>query len=78
VIEGRAGSTTDYRFKQPDRLMPRIEVDGGLSTKADAQHPGVALSFPDQWELSHGAPLRMHAVFPPGEGWKTITVTLTW
>jgi len=78
TIQGRAGSTVEYWITQPDRLMPRVEIGDGLSTKADAQHPGVALAFADSWEVSHGAPLTMQVIFPPGEGWKTITVTLTW
>jgi glycogen debranching enzyme len=78
TIEGRAGSTAEYWITQPDRVMPRIEVGGGLSAKADAQHPGIALSFVDSWEMSHGAPLTMQVMFPPGEGWKTMIVTLTW
>jgi glycogen debranching enzyme len=78
TIEGLAGTDAYYWIAQPDRVMPRLEISDGLSTKADGQHPGVALSFADSWEMSHGAPLSMHVVFPPGEGWKTITVTLTW
>jgi len=78
IIEGSAGSSADYWITQPDRVMPQVQLSGGLSTKADAQHPGVALSFADVWEMSHGAHLTMHVVFPPGEGWKTVTVTLTW
>jgi glycogen debranching enzyme len=78
TIEGLAGTDAYYWIAQPDRVMPRIEISDSLSAKADAQHPGVALSFADSWEMSHGAPLSMHVVFPPGEGWKTITVTLTW
>jgi glycogen debranching enzyme len=78
TIEGRAGSMIEYRVTQPDRVMPRIQVSDGLSVNADSEHPGVALHFADSREMSHGAPLTMVIVFPPGEGWKTITVTLTW
>jgi glycogen debranching enzyme len=78
TIEGSAGTDAYYSITQPDRVMPKLEISDGLSTKADAQHPGVALSFVDTWEMSHGVPLSMHVVFPPGDGWKTITVTLTW
>lgn len=78
AVEGPAGSSVRYWITQPDRIMPRIQVGDGLSNKADREHPGVALSFADVWEQSHGAPLSMDVIFPPGEGWKTITVTLTW
>jgi len=78
TVEGLAGSKTEYWVRQPDRVMPRIDVSNGLSSNADAEHAGVSLSFADSWELSHGAPLSMYFFFPPGEGWKTITVTLTW
>ncbi|HEY1579686.1 MAG TPA: amylo-alpha-1,6-glucosidase [Terracidiphilus sp.] len=78
TIEGRAGSMIEYRVTQPDRVMPRIQVSDGLSVNADSEHPGVALHFADSREMSDGAPLTMVIVFPPGEGWKTITVTLTW
>jgi hypothetical protein len=78
TVEGLAGSRAEYWVRQPDRVMPRVDVSDGLSSKADGEHPGVSLSFADAWEMSHGAPLSMYFTFPPGEGWKTITVTLAW
>jgi hypothetical protein len=78
TVEGLAGGWAEYWVRQPDRVMPKIEVSDGLSSNANAGQPGVALSFADSWEKSHGAPLNMEVHFPPGEGWKTITVTLTW
>ena len=77
-VEAPAGSIVTYQVTQPDRTMPHVEVGDGFSAQADATHPGVALSFVDTWEQSHGVPIRMELHFPPGTGWKTMTVTLTW
>jgi glycogen debranching enzyme len=81
ALEGEANSTTamkivDNRQKKVPR-HPRIEVDGGLSNKAADGVPGVSLGDPN-FEDNMNSPFLLMVNFPPGEGWKTITVTLTW
>jgi glycogen debranching enzyme len=46
-----------------------------IKPKLTAGNSDVSMNMPDEGPAA-AIPLKMH--FPPGEGWKTITVTLTW
>jgi len=78
TFEGLAGSGGVVGVIRRGGITPKIEVDRPSDRTTD--QPAAVLSYPD--ECGHGSdscnriPLLLH--FPPGEGWKTITVTLTW
>jgi len=55
-----------------------MAVSDSLSNQADRDHPGVSLSALDTFQFDAKVPFMMEFYFPPSEGWKTITVTLTW
>jgi hypothetical protein len=46
-----------------------------ISPKLQAGSDGVSIEVPAEGKNA-AVPLKI--LFPPGEGWKTITVTLTW
>ncbi|HVZ82264.1 MAG TPA: hypothetical protein VG893_01220 [Terracidiphilus sp.] len=79
-IEGAAGSTADFLVSQREWKTPRIEVSGGLSSNAEDGQPGVrptSLEIGDPVSAPpYGSDLQIH--FPPGTGFRTLTVTLTW
>jgi glycogen debranching enzyme len=83
VVEGPAGSTAslpvaEKTAKTSGRI--RLDVSDGLSNHAKPGEPGAALDYVYMGDGKLNPPfssmLDIH--FPPGEGWKTITVTLTW
>jgi hypothetical protein len=77
-IDGIAGSEAHCAVRRHKLVNPRPHVDGGLSSEADNAHPGVSLSAIDTAFRDPSLPFLMEFHFPPGEGWKTITVTLSW
>jgi glycogen debranching enzyme len=78
TAEGLAGSRSDVAIRRHKLVPIHLRVDGGLSSDADDQHPGVGLSGIDTAFRDPNLPLGLNFHFPPGDGWKTITVTLTW
>lgn len=75
-LAGTSGNLPVLRHKLV-RVHPAGVADG-LSAEADDSHPGVSLSGIDTAFRDPNLPLALEFHFPPGEGWKTITVTLTW
>ncbi len=79
-VEGPAGSSAHYLVAHRDSKVLKLEVSDGLSNRAEEGHPGAlltALGIGDPENIPDmGSDLQVN--FPPGEGWKTITVTLTW
>ena len=66
TIEGRAGT---------DARLPIYTTDARIKLSA----AGADLPIPASHEpVATAQPQKMIVHFPPGEGWKTITVTLTW
>ena len=78
TAEGLAGSTANFAVRRHKFVKMRMEVGGGLSNQADGDHPGVSLSATDAFLRDVNVPFMMQFHFPPGDGWKTITATLTW
>jgi hypothetical protein len=78
TAEGLAGSVADFAVRRHKLVKMRMEVGGGLSNEADDEHPGVSLSATGTFLYEVNVPFTMEFRFPPGEGWKTIIVTLTW
>jgi len=78
TAQGLAGSRADIPVRRHKLVQMRLHVEGGLSNMADDQHSGVNLTGIDTAFRDFNLPLGLNFYFPPGEGWKTITVTLTW
>jgi glycogen debranching enzyme len=78
IVEGMAGSAADIPVRRHKLVQMKIDVSDHLSNQADEDHPGVALSAIDTAFRDPNLPFAMEFHFPPGEGWKTMTVTLTW
>jgi glycogen debranching enzyme len=83
VVEGPAGSTaslpvTERVAKTFGKV--RLDVSDGLSNHATEGEPGAALDYFYMGDGKLTPPFfsKLDIHFPPGEGWKTITVTLTW
>jgi glycogen debranching enzyme len=73
VAEGLAGTQGIVSVVRNARITPKVQLastDVAGSKEADAR-----LLIPDEGNYAP-APLVFH--FPPGEGWKSMTVTLTW
>ena len=74
VIEGRAGSQSELGLVRRGPIVPKI------ASVAGSQADQVAMLGANDvyaYEKPH-APGMLILNFPPGDGWKTITVTLTW
>ena len=76
TIEGRSGSAGAVDLVRHALIVPhpRWQLEGASDTGTSYGGVGfidTALSDPNE-------PMLLTFHFPPGEGWKTITVTLTW
>jgi len=78
TAEGLAGSRADLPVRRHKLVQIRLHAESGLANDADDKHPGVNLTGIDTAFRDPNLPLALNFIFPPGEGWKTITVTLTW
>jgi hypothetical protein len=81
TVEGLADSHMNFEVLRRKRVLPRLSLPEGVS--ADAHSSGASAflgSLADNSEaldpMTVDLYLQLH--FPPGEGWKTLTVTLTW
>lgn len=76
VAEGVAGSTGYLRLIRHGRFIPKVQADPMVApgTEDETAELSVVLDA----EENPSIPVVLHLHFPPGEGWKTITVTLTW
>ncbi len=79
-VEGLAGTSASFLVYQRDWKTPGLQVSGGLSNHAESGEPGALLTSLGIGEPVNAPPFasQLQINFPPGEGWKTITVTLTW
>jgi glycogen debranching enzyme len=79
-VEGLAGTSADFLVSQRDWKTPALQVSGGLSNHAESGKPGALLTSLGIGDPVNAPPFgsELQINFPPGEGWKTITVTLTW
>ena len=79
-VEGRAGTSASFLVSQRDGKTPGLQVSGGLSNHAESGKPGALLTSLGMGDPVNAPPFasQLQINFPPGEGWKTITVTLTW
>jgi len=72
VIEGPAGGYGALRVIRHGAFKPRAQWEFSETCQFDKCY-GLAVT-----DLQPASPMLLDFVFPPGEGWKTITVTLTW
>jgi hypothetical protein len=77
VVEGPAGSQSELGLVRRGPIVPKIErvsaSDGEPVSRAATLGAFDVYAFQNPT-----APSLLIFNFPPGEGWKTITVTLTW
>jgi len=83
TVEGLGGSRADLTVLRHKLVQPKVKLPPGVHADEDesdpeAKGPAVSLSFLDTAHEDPKVPERLAFHFPPGEGWKTITVTLTW
>ena len=76
MIEGPAGSQGELGLVRRGPIVPRIErVSGG----GEPASGSATLGGLDVYAYENpSAPSMLVLNFPPGEGWKTVTVTLAW
>ncbi|MDR3751980.1 MAG: hypothetical protein P4K94_10885 [Terracidiphilus sp.] len=72
TAEGLAGSTGIVSLIRHGHFVPQVQTEPGATTDASISFRGCDA---DPYACA-SLPLILN--FPPGEGWKTITVTLTW
>jgi glycogen debranching enzyme len=78
TAQAQAGSHADILVKRHKLVRIHVHVDGGLSNDTGAEHPGANVTGIDAAFSDFKQPLGLNFYFPPGEGWKLITVPLTW
>ena len=74
--EGLAGTTGYANLIRRGAFIPRVQSDPPIAEGADEATAEVSVAL--DAEQNPATPVLLHLHFPPGEGWKTITVTLTW
>ena len=76
TVEGLAGTDGVLSLVRHGRFVPRVQANPQYAAGTEQATAELAIGADTEEDLSAGVPLLLH--FPPGEGWKTITVTLTW
>jgi hypothetical protein len=74
-VEGLAGTEGVTGLVRHGHFIPKVESSANVPTSSDPADAKISMR-----ELSDdpAVPALLVFVFPKGEGWKTITVTLTW
>jgi glycogen debranching enzyme len=80
TVEGLAGSDGVLTLIRHRRFVPKVQADPELAPgpAQGTEQPTAELAIGADAEADPSVPIPLHLHFPPGEGWKTITVTLTW
>jgi hypothetical protein len=80
VLDGRAGSEGTLGFSQWIRRAGnvKISVDPPYTPTGSGDFNFRMETTADYAPDTHGVDGFIQVKFPPGDGWKTITVTLTW
>ncbi|HUD13231.1 MAG TPA: hypothetical protein VMQ56_06210 [Terracidiphilus sp.] len=77
TAEGPAGSDGLVTLTRHGHIDPKIQANQNASSAAEQQLATISHRDCDaDFYACKSLPLILH--FPPGEGWKTITITLTW
>jgi hypothetical protein len=80
TFEGPAGATGGYLILR-HRLLPTLKIDCpdvALNVANSKSRNIPCTSMIDTAHRDPNLPILMTPQLPPGEGWQTITVTLTW
>ena len=77
-MEGLADSNADLVVIQHKSVKDHKQISGGISSDSASKGASVALAPLGTAHADPNAPTDMPFHFPPGDGWKTITVTLSW
>ena len=80
AIQGPTGSQADFLVESWKSSETKVEISDGLSANAPLGKPGASLTEIDIGDNIRTAPFHsdLRIQFPPGNGWQTLTVTLTW
>ena len=79
IIEGIAGTTANFLLFRSSAINPGLaSVRSPAAMDDDTRNKTVRLTTTKSETSEPLPPLLMTVHFPPGEGWQTITVTLTW
>ncbi|MGB6690254.1 MAG: amylo-alpha-1,6-glucosidase [Terracidiphilus sp.] len=76
TIEGLAGADGVLSLVRHGRFVPKVQADPEYAPGTEQETAEIAVGLDAEQDPSAPVPLHLH--FPPGEGWKTITVTLSW
>jgi glycogen debranching enzyme len=76
TIEGLAGTEGVLSLIRRGRIIPKVQADPEYAPGTQDETAEIVMGLNAEQDSSLPLPLHLH--FPPGEGWKTITVTLTW
>jgi glycogen debranching enzyme len=76
TLEGLAGTEGVLSLVRHGRFVPKVQADPEYAPGTEQETAEIAVGLDAEQDPSAPVPLHLH--FPPGEGWKTITVTLSW
>ena len=84
IVEGLGDSRADLTVLRHKLVQPKMSVPPGIHTNEDETNPEskgpasfLSASLTPRMKIRRSwSDFAFH--FPPGEGWKSITVTLTW
>ena len=79
VFEGQAGATSNVQVLRRS-LLPHLKVESPGSNMAPAEttHPAASITMDEAGNQDPAVPAILTLHFPPGTGFQTLTVTLTW
>jgi len=78
TVEGLAGSQADLLVIRHRLVKEHMELPPGVDNSHDSKGTSVSLFAIDTAHEDPKVPVDMHFQFGPGEGWQTITLTLSW
>jgi glycogen debranching enzyme len=76
TVEGLAGTDGVLGLIRHGRIVPKVQADPEYAPGTQDETAEIVMGLNAEQDASMALPLHLH--FPPGEGWKTIMVTLTW
>jgi glycogen debranching enzyme len=78
TVEGMAGSEGNLVVLRQKLVQPGLKLPEGVVEGIDREHASVNLTFPDRAHEDGKSAGNLEFHFAPGNGWQTITVTVTW
>jgi len=76
TVEGLAGADGVLSLVRHGRFVPKVQADPEYAPGTEQETAEIAVGLDAEQDPSAPVPLHLH--FPAGEGWETITVTLSW